>query len=166
MYGGTDYALTSDAITVPKYSNVKIPSRFPMSPTKWIVKVKDTVSHSTATPSADTYYNTGYIAIKIPIGAWTVDYTCVLVPSDAALSGQDITTLSTANNSESDSEFTSFNSPVNIAASMQQIAIKDLLLTSETLYYLNHKTDQASIDYLILRGDKAPTIVRAKCAYL
>ncbi len=168
VYGGTDYDLANAAITLPYYSMVRSPLGFPMSPVKWSVVFTDTGNRSQASPSINVWYNISPLSTTIPIGVWDVYYKAD-VANDRAAAAYCVSycTLSTANNSESDSNFTSqgFSTPVN-AHSCTHSVRNFLALSSKTVYYLNVKTDQSSTAYLWVYGGFAKTVITATCAYL
>lgn len=175
LYGGTDYDLVASgttAISAFAYSGYRVPVGFPMSPAKWQVKVTDTTQRTQATPSAGTWYNLNSAEqISIPIGVWEVDYQVTAQVQDSGATQVDIyTTLSTANNTESDKEFTSLiqitgasGNPNNV---MTSIRSKVLDLSSKTSYFLNSKTDNSGITQLDHRNDLATLVIKAVCAYL
>src|SRR3990167_2905980 len=72
VYVGTDYTLTSAAISAISYSLMKAPLGFPMNPTKWTVILNDTAQRLQSSTTNNTYYNLGSLSIVIPIGAWDV----------------------------------------------------------------------------------------------
>lgn len=174
MYGGTDYNLENEAITSPFYSIAKAPSGFPLDPTKWTVTTTDTGNRSQATPSSTTWYNPNNIAISIPIGCWHVNYQVAIVCTDT--DGQYMavsSTLSTANNSESDADFTNTAeldtnaTTKNLSGAVTSVSRnKYLTLTTKTSYYLNVETWASGIETIGFRGDLSKTIIRAVCAYL
>ena len=171
LYGGTDYTLTNETVTSPVYSTSKAPSGFPMSPAKWSVTTTDTSDRTQASPTQNTWYNLGSITINIPIGVWDVYYQAVCEIVSGSVGGMDIwSTLSTANNSESDAIWTS---RVNINASTLtdffMVSFRKNLLTtaSKTPYYLNARTAYASMTSINFKGSSAGrTIINAVCAYL
>ena len=81
-------------------------------------------------------------------------------------------TLSTANNSESDIDFTCWGSnyftPLSSVAGLSQTNMREKVLTvaSKTSYYMNFATSTASISNIFLRNDQSKLIIRAVCAYL
>lgn len=172
VYGGTDYDLVSAAITLPYYSTVKAPQGFPVSPIKWTVEATDTNNASQATPTQNAWYNIGSVTISIPIGVWDLSYQVYTMAS--INSATDLvhhkTTLSTANNSESDADFTvaqyqqigSANQISAFTANRRKI----VLAAAKTSYYLNASVTIASVASMAFRGDTSKTIVRAICAYL
>lgn len=165
VYGGTDYDLANAAITSPYYSPVKAPFGFPVDPAKWTVTVTDTTQRTQSTPTQNVWYNLGSISISIPIGAWLVDYH-VIGDSRHATGSSSFATLSTANNTESDTQFTTIayaNSSIRMSPHSRQ---KILNLASKASYYLNFKTSETSVSTLYARNDLTPLIIRAVCAYL
>lgn len=172
IYGGTDYDLANASITSPYWSPVKAPFGFPLDPTKWTVEVADTADRSQATPSGGTWYNLGSITISIPIGVWRVSYEVIAHTANtgSATAVNQYFTLSTANNSQSDTGFSSIVFTADANAAGKQIIAgthreKVLALTSKTSYYLNAMTD-ATATAIHFRGDLGTTFVRAVCAYL
>jgi len=168
LYGGTDYNLENEAISSPCYSPVKAPFGFPLNPDKWTIEITDTGNRSQATPTQNVWYNLGSVTISIPIGIWDVDYRVLLCVADTtSISWTVYSTLSTANNSESDKQLTCLSGvDAIIVLYSTSTARKIIELTSKTSYYLNTKTGSANLDNMYNRGDVATTIIRAVCAYL
>lgn len=168
IYGGTDYDLANAAITLPYYSVVKAPHGFPLSPNKWMASATDTSQRIQATPAQNTWYNLGSLTLSIPIGSWEVSYHVTAHASDS--NSQNWTyevTLSTANNSESDADFTSSQIGGNtINVSSPHFKNKWLDLAAKTSYYLNTRTTQTNLDNLVNRNDENTAFIRAVCAYL
>lgn len=180
VYGGTDYILANAAITLPYWSHAKAPLGFPVDPTKWTVTASSTDSPTKSSPTASTWYGgsgltpTG-LSIDIPIGSWKVRYVAVFdVSINLAAVGNvgGRVTLSTANNSESDVDFTAaFTNTLPISATALQRATytmqKDLTLASKTTYYLNGYTGTASAGSIIFNPAAAfKNIIKAVCNYL
>lgn len=162
------YLLANSAITENYVSPHKAPLGFPLDPAKWTQKTYSDSIFSRATPTANVWYNTGGLALTIPIGAWNVRYKAGVANERATPSYcVSYCTLSTANNSSSDKDFDSqsFASAVVIYSAIHSIQ-KDIILTSKTTYYLNIRTDQSSTAYLHLHGSLCRTIIEAVCAYL
>lgn len=165
MYGGTDYTLNNEAITVPEYSTAKLPVGFPGDRAKWTVTSSDATERSQATPVQNTWYNLNSLSISIPIGSWDVSYKTYHGSNLDSAAGvrYSFSTLSTANNSESDAEFTSFVGAYDIKfINGPAFVQKPLTLASKTSYYLNVRTTIASMT-AIYRG---PANIRAVSAYL
>lgn len=168
IYGGTDYVLTGGAITLPYYSMSKAPFGFPLSPAKWTQEYNNKLLQTQATPAQNTWYNLGTALLAIPVGSWSVSYMVEPYTSDASsATWQGWTTLSTANNSESDADWTA---TIFIgAATDHAIAVyraKTIDLATKTTYYLNTRTNQTGLDNIYNLGTSSPTIIRAVCAYL
>lgn len=171
LYGGTDYTTGSGAITSPYYSTVKAPFGFNLDPLKWTVEASTTSSTSQATPSTGTWYNIGSLTISIPIGAWRVSYQAALGMEGGASGAEIFSTLSTANNSESDTDMTVYAYGGAAAAAtfsyyLTVMREKHLLLATKTSYYLNEKTSTGSMSSIRLQAASSKTIIRAVCAYL
>jgi hypothetical protein len=163
LYGGTDYTLTDEAISDPSYSYAKAPLGFPMSPSKWTVEVTDANLRSQETPTQNAWYN--WVNIVIPLGLWRVYYEAIpsMYKELAAVTTQ--ITLSTANNSESDTGFTSGS--IGYHNSTSQVHQEKILeLAAKATYYLNIRTIDATVLGIYIRGDRAITVIRAVCAYL
>lgn len=182
LYLGTDYTLANSAITAPYISKVKSPDGFPLNPDKWTVSTTTSDSPAKSSPTASTWYGGSGLSptgpsISIPIGAWRViysvvaDYTANL--ATAANVGLRVT-LSTANNSESDPEFTR-SATVTLPAFASALqrgsyrAEKVLTLTSKTTYYVNMFAGNVagtSPALTMNSGGVFRNLIRAVCAYL
>lgn len=169
VYGGTDYTLANAAITLPFWSMLQSPLGFPTSPIKWTETLASTSDVTQSSPVAATWYNLGSLSLSIPIGAWVVSYQAVTYYAAAAAGSFDIfTTLSTANNTESDTQFTarSYGSSFKelLASAYRE---KTLLLAAKTSYFLNAKNSSGGLTSInILGAGAGATVIRAVCAYL
>ena len=172
VYGGTDYTLANAAITSPSYSSAKSPFGFPMSPTKWQVEVIDTTNRSQASPTQNQWYNLNSAeSITIPIGAWRVEYYVILYVNIASGTSAYVKcSLSTSNNSDSD---TNFLSEVYVAGATGGVGAlsaasksKNLILASKTPYYLVTMTPDTGMANIGNNGGECDTIIRAICTYL
>lgn len=174
VYGGTDYNLENETITAPFYSMAKAPAAFPLDPTKWTVEITDTTNRSQASPGSGTWYNLGSMAITIPIGAWRTSYqVCLAVDDTNIVTIRVSSTLSTANNSESDKDLSAYQGiTAQREASTVQASIntiyreKFLILTSKTVYYLNASSATSTADNIYFLNASSKMIIRAVCAYL
>jgi len=173
IYMGTDYSLSGAAITLPYYSTMKAPHGFPLDPIKWTVEVTDTTARQQAAPTQNTWYNLGSITISIPIGAWAVNYKVAIRVTDNATAtyvGGNVT-LSTANDSESNADFTTWMMFLTSTSDNKNVAQTiynevPLNIASKTSYYINTKTSYAGIADMYNANDQAKLIIRAVCAYL
>lgn len=171
IYGGTDYTLANAAITSPKYSPCKAPFGFNPSPAKWSETFSDVTIRTQSSPTSGTWYNIGSQQLDIPIGIWRVWYKVHIEGSKSAATTADVyTTLSTANNSESDANFTAYQLMAGASGSIRAEAPifreSVITLTSKTTYYLNMKTGIASMADIDMRNDLEKAIIKAVCAYL
>lgn len=167
------YTLNNERVYLPAYSRDKVPDGFPIDPAVWTVQAKYTADYSQSSPVSGTWYNNGSQQIALPVGCWDVEYE-ILVTTQYVTAAQPAVgraTLSTANNSESDSEMTSFGRMYTSTVETKQLYAnfyrrKHIAVTSNTPYYLNIGTNvsgQANVD---TGGTLSPTIIRAVCAYL
>lgn len=171
LYGGTDYDVANSAISDFYFSTDRAPQGFPMDPTKWTVQVSDTTQRSQSSPVQNTWYNLGSITISIPIGVWDVYYKVSARGVYNSNTSENIySTLSTANNSESDVDFTAYTfvagASGNISGGMTTGVRKTLVLAAKTSYYLNHKTNNTSQTTLVIENAESKCIVSATIAYL
>ena len=156
------YLLQNSAITENYVSPHKAPLGFPLDPDKWSVEFSTTTRGTTSPASQNVWCNPGSFSLSIPIGSWDVFYKVVVV----AVGGVSVrTSLSTANNSQSDSEFTTRFSGVSPAIAPMYVK-KVLTLTSKTTYYLVAMSADASVSQIRIHSDDGDTIIRATCAYL
>ena len=171
VYFGTDYTLANAAISANFYSHSSSPVGFPLDPTKWTVEVGSTTDRSQASPTANTWYNAENIII--PIGVWDVSYSANIFARDSATTESvGALTLSTANNSESDIDFTAaayaqWEGSGTGTASAILYRMKVISLAAKTTYYLNMMSKN-TIDNIYVLANSLPTktIIRARCAYL
>lgn len=167
VYGGTDYDLANEAITSPYFSTQKAPQGFPLDPTKWSVEATDVTLRTQATPANGTWYNLTGASIGVPIGCWDVSYKCSVGAIDASDIDFDFfATISTANNSESDVDFTCVMDTKSTRFFTTFFTKKIITIAAKATYYLNIKTATTGVDNMYLRNDKAKMIIRAVCAYL
>ena len=166
VYGGTDYDLTSGAITNPYYSMVKAPLGFPMSPVKWTVTIDPyTGISSQSNPVKNTVYNLGG-SLSVPIGCWVLRYdiNAYVEAASAAFIGAYIGWSTTTNSFTEDESKTFFftNNTIGIGQMEGQVVVN---LTSKTTYYVNM---QAAYDNMtmIRTGWNCGCRRYAVCAYL
>lgn len=170
IYGGTDYTLLNAAISAGAFSTHKKPFGFNASPLKWREELRDTSTRTQSSPAAGTWYNPGALSLSIPIGAWDLLIEACVTASRNGSSDSGKSTLSTANNSESDSDFTAFLEWASVSAtdytiSHTSLRRKTVLLAAKTSYFINVQTPNASTS-VSLNNPNSPLIVRAVCAYL
>lgn len=168
IYGGTDYDLANEAINSPNYAVVKAPYGMPLDPTKWTVETSDTTLRSQGSPTANTWYNINSTTISIPIGAWHVSYQVGLRVERATNGTLDVgCTLSTANNTESDSSMSVRTVGANSTVFETEAHRWRILdLTSKTSYYLNTRCVTSSMGTIYNMNSVTPLAIRAVCVYL
>lgn len=173
VYGGTDYDLDNEAVTNVAYSAMRAPFGFPMNPSKWTVEVIDTTQRTQLTPTISVWYNVGTTnqQISLPTGVWIVSYSAQGTAQSSTAQVAILITLSTQNNSESNTHLTSvFESSNTFAAWTSALAAtfyreEVISITSETIYYLNIEIVSPSVTALAI-GGSIPTIIRAVWAGL
>jgi hypothetical protein len=173
VYGGTDYDLTSSAITAPYYSMMKSPAGFPLSTSKWSVVVTDTSDRSQVTPTTGTFYNLNSTSVSIPIGMWTVrcHITSHFDAGSASTSAVVDVALSTSNNSVSDSEL---RSRIRVVGASSTPSVggthhfeKFLELAAKTTYYaVIAQTSGISTGTLYFNNGISPLRVEVICALI
>jgi hypothetical protein len=162
VYGGTDYTLTNATITDPYFSTHKAPYGFPLDPTKWTVEVLPSNGNQSS-PSANTWYNVGSASINVPIGSWRLIYVTVLGFDHSTSELYDAyATLSTSNNSESDTTLTSGLANKGFLTTGLGYREKFINVNNSITYYLNVKTSATGLNYLYRNS----TSIKAVCAYL
>lgn len=170
VYGGTDYTLANAAITNPFFSIQKCPFGFPMAKEKWTITVTDTALRAQASPTQNTWYNLGSISIAVHIGSWKLEYEACLYSTANVVATNMQSTLSTANNSESDTVMTTFHYLGNPGTPNTKITTvyrdKHYSTTSKTTLYLNGRTTLVSQDSISFAGNNSATIIRAVSALL
>lgn len=162
LYGGTDYDLDNAAITSPYYSMVKAPQGFPLDPSKWRVRVTDTGNRTQATATQNVWYNLGTTnsQISVPIGVWRLRYKVFFYITNNEVGK---VTLSTANNTESDTSMSGY-----IFGTMEQLGSPENIVNvaSKTVYYLNALKAGAGAADLFYYNTYTPMLLEATCAYL
>ena len=168
LYGGTDYTLANETITLPYFSSMKAPFGFPISPDKWSVIVTDVTLRS-QTPSGTTVYNLGGVNIIIPIGIWNVSFSVLAQIGEAASTATAkymTISLSTENNT-----LVSSNSAGLAGADIKFSRLfiqKQMLfnLSNKTTYYLNSRNDSGSGVIIFNLNNESSLVLKAVCAYL
>ena len=171
LYLGTDYQLVSAEITSNCYSTVKNPLGFPQSRAKWDIYYSRTSATATASPTVSVWYNNGGSLI-VPVGLWKLSYrTFVQSTLASTTTVQVLTTLSTANNSESDAEMTSWGlsmypvNPNTVYGVLMNVP-KTVAVASESTYYLNVMARQSSQSNLTAGSAVIPLLIRGECIYI
>ena len=108
LFLGTDYSLNNSAISNSYYSMLKAPYGFPMDCNKWSLIMNDVIDRTQSSPTANTWYNLNNNKLDVPIGMWDLSYELFLVTTgnQGSYTITGYSTLSTANNSQSDGSMT------------------------------------------------------------
>lgn len=173
VYGGRDYNLADEAITSPFYSPHKAPLGFDLDPSAWLTFVESNSTTSQASPTPNTWYN--HSEIDLPIGSWVIIYHSLLFGRQDSGS-QSLyleATLSTANNSESQPNFTTRAGVLDYTTGGADTGLSldahrhcYLKIATKDTYYLNFRTTSLNVDLMQALGSVNPTFIIANCAYL
>ena len=159
---------TTGGIGTVSYSMQKTPYGFPSKANKWTVESHYRTITAQGSPTLNVWYNIAQAKINIPVGAWEVSNQMTLYADRG--SGSDVTvagTLSTANNSESNKQYTASGQATSntiLSHTMHTQGYEDL--SSATDYFFNIRTTTGSMTNIYLATDRGVGILRAKCAYL
>lgn len=170
IFTGTDYALVNSAISNFYYSIVKAPIRFPLKQHKWSLESWNATLTTQATPNQNQWYNLGSLQLVVPIGSWSLEYFVSAQINDATSGSYGIeTTISSANNTESDEDFTCGGTvafPATSGASLFFSKRKDIDMYTKQTRYLNTRSVTAGADNLYNRGDQMRNIIRVVSAFI
>lgn len=164
---------TSGGISAVSYSGLKVPYGFPVDSGRWRVSTILRFSAVQAPPVNNTWYNltatsgtTGGQVLNIPVGNWNYGYFANIQCADSASDVDIQATLSTANNTESDTEMTCwlYTAAIGGVLAMQNRE-KNLSILSATSYYLNSRTTLSSTS-IGMRHDTATGVIYADPALL
>ena len=162
------HLMANSAITSSYYSTQKAPQGFPMSPDKWSVETTSSSVLSQNPATKDVWYNK--LSIILPIGSWSLMYKITLEAyAEGATQVMGRSTLSTADNSESDSQLTASVGLTSVWIGVSVGREKFLSLSSKTTYYLNilnTGSGSPSLRVITINGAYSPSVIRATCAYL
>lgn len=163
---------TSGGVSACSYSSVDSPYGFPKQKGKWFVDLIHRVQTTQSSPTADTWYNIASVKINAPIGSWVASYRVSAFGTFGSASTSNYivqyTTLSTTNNSETDT-LTTLKGDSNDATEYSGVYTMqsyDLNLAGATDYYLNLKTNVSSSASIGIAAANSPTVIRLENAYL
>ena len=160
----------NEAITSPQYSIAKVPLGFNADPLLW--ELSSTLGTTTTqnSPTNGTWYNLGSHSLDVGIGAWLIGYQASYQTTHATTANETYVTLSTANNSSTDSdlglrEYESGDSGAGLTLGpLMREKLK--LLTSATTFYLNFKTTTTTTSIQNRNATDETSRIYARCAYL
>ena len=168
------HLMQNSAITNNYYSMVKVPYGFPIANEKWTISTVVNTDQVQTNPVNGTWYNLGGVQLLVPVGSWkiSVGSTYAAVRDETNITDNWVkSTLSTANNSQSDFEFTKASyhqlpTTNTITAFGTTYCEKRITLTTPTTYYFNLSTIRNNNSVIRINGSVSPTIIKAVCAYL
>lgn len=168
------YAIpTSGGISAVAYSTQSTPYGFPADKGKWEILTLGKVD-ATQTATGGTWYNLASHSISIPTGAWDTTYKAMVDTNRSTATSQGVfATLSTANNTESDSDFTSWAetggaSGTILTGGALTVPIKTINTTTATTYYLNEQSvaTSAASGLRILSASYGQSYIKARLTYV
>lgn len=158
---------TSGGISLLEYSNIGRPYGFPSQKQKWRIeawhRIQSQLSGSTS------FGNIGTLQIVVPIGSDELSYSCLVQAGNSTTNAEVHGTISTANNTQSDVEFTAVTlgqvGSGTIASGSTLSRSKNVTNDTATTYYFNiRSTTGSGTNYL--RGDYVTNKLVAETAYL
>lgn len=147
MYGGTDYTLTSDAISNVYYSIQKAPFGFPLNQDKWSVIVYLEAAQYQTNPVAYAFYNIGNVSITMPIGEWKlITNFSVLLQRGSAGSLHSEVMLSNSSTTADAATYLNNIYIIPITKLMQNYSYEEvILIPSKITRYLLFRTVEAGL---------------------
>lgn len=170
VFTGTDYLIPNMTLSSPYYSTQRAPYGFPASKDKWIVEFLSLVD-LVQTAAAVGAWTNPYSApmLQVPRGGWKLLFEAPVQGSSGANVADMYTTLSTANNSESDRRYstrTILTNPVNQNHYQHHARSNFVRQSAATTWYINMRTQTASNSQISLSGSQGAVIIRAECGAL
>lgn len=159
---------TSGGVSAVYYSTQSVPYGFPRAVSRWDLELKLRVTASQTSPTSGTWYNLSSLKVLVPVGMWDTSYL-VSAAGDRASASQIKfnTTLSTANNSESDTDFTATAEASSVTILNTQLtASKVLNIASAAPYYWNMRAQFSSATTIYYLADRGTGYIRLRNAYL
>lgn len=170
VFSPKGYAIPNGTLSAPYYSVQRVPYGLPAAEGDWSIQIPLMVRQQAAGTAA-TWVNLNQL-ISIPTGKWRAGYNTHAIVTHAGTTFLSFnTTLSTANNSQSDIRFTARSSVVSTSTTEQDSQVTKeapLELDSQTLYYLNIAPSASTTTVYL--GDTGtiyePGVIYAECAYV
>ena len=179
VFLNTDYTFNNEGISNPCFSMVKCPFGFDLTPTKWQVTFSDSTNREQPSPTQNTWYNLGAQRMYVPIGLWNVEYfvnaDIYSGNSSATYNTFVNTTLSTANNSEVDENWTWTGGIQGTNTSPNWLTFRSNAhrngvinrASTKAYYYLNTRTTISGVTNIRNLNDAyEPSLIRATIALL
>lgn len=169
VYTGNANVIPNMTLNSPFYSGQKIPYNFPAERNKWYTEMKVPIgSISQGTPTGSVWYNIGGVKLPVPIGAWDLSWKSGIYTNETSgTNGNVFGTLSKANNTEDDNDFTACFTNQGVTGNLAIVGTvhitKPIQTTVATDYFLNIMTNNSDA---IRMNQSTETFIRATCAYL
>lgn len=156
---------TTGGVSAISYSSHRTPYGFPGQKSKWTLQYYNKIDQTQSSPVSGTWYNIG-MAFTVPIGEWNIAYESGVIAQHATNPNQFLT-LSTTNNSETDTNTTTYAQTNGVTAVITPMRKStDVSLSVATPYYLNMKTTQGSSTSIAITGSNGPSSIIVDNAYL
>jgi hypothetical protein len=156
---------TSGGVGALSYSSQAIPYGFISARGKW--RVEAVVLNQLSAAATGAWQNIGSFQLYIPIGSWMGGYDGLFQANVGTTAADMFTTLSTANNTESDKILsragTAGTTAAAITVSVQGQLNRQITTSSATRYYLNQKVVSGT---LYVRGDDCACLIYVDCSYI
>lgn len=172
LFGGTDFDLSAGNLTDVAWSPERFPLGFPTNPGKYSIEVIDANYRVQSPVTIYIWTNPGGAneQIALPVGVWVLGYEAFASGNTSANNFEIWTTLSTANNTESNSKLTDVAYVAAGGSSYALVGLKMsasdvVVITSQQTYYLNIMTDTSTVSSLYFGGNTTPVRIYAKSAY-
>lgn len=170
LFGGTDYDLTSAAITDVAFSKDRFPAGFDVDPDKWSISMVDANGRTSTTFGGVVLVDASHY-IDLPVGHWLTGYQAYVGFVGVTTNMNVNLALSTSSSSISDKQYmrgyqtvaTGDVTPISKNIEMPPTLIS---VTSETRYYLvGIFVSSTGTNWSMEGADYAPTVIRALSGY-
>lgn len=154
------------------YGVVKQPGfGFPCGETLWTYEFADTSDRFQTNPTQNVWYNPGSVSFVKPLGEFIFEYFAQMYASMAGVNAVAFASMSTSNNSESDSDLTRFvvvaySASVGTMFAYAPVNMRKVLSGAKATYYAITKTNQVGQANLGYNNSSGKFIARFRCAYL
>lgn len=170
VFTGKNNTAPAENLTNVAYSYSRTPPGFNAAEGNWDIDVIIRSTQSISGPTAGTWYNV-IGQVSVPVGDWELDYQASLGAYKLSSTAINVkTTLSTANNSESEPLLTatvSNEGPTGTISTYPHISRHRLISqVAQATWYLNMSTTTSGASALQVNGADAPSILTAHCPYV
>jgi hypothetical protein len=155
---------TTGGIGTCYYSTQKVPYGFPGQRGKWGLQMLSRTQYSQSSAVISTWYNIGSHKLNVPIGSWKLRYDVGTSHNRTSGAASICSTLSTANNTESDRKWTRISNANPVTDSDAAFTAEHSIeLSVATDYYINILALAVASSTLYTRGDNALVQIYAEC---